>query len=217
LIIESDYDIYGVQFQIKYNPNEIMLAEMLPLIDGFTFEYVEEEQGTVNGFIFSLKGNELLSGENTANIVSAEFSGVDNFTGISVVDFNNTIIAGQHGEGLESKITTPKFEIDIPASYQADLFSDFRTELYQNFPNPFDSSTQIDYTISSSGIVNIVVLDDDGNEVKTLVSDFVDNGSYSIVWDGIDKYGRTMPNGMYFLKMVAPNFEKMILMTLVKQ
>ncbi|MBC8213665.1 MAG: T9SS type A sorting domain-containing protein [Candidatus Marinimicrobia bacterium] len=217
LIIDSEYDIYGVQFQIRYNPNEIMLDEMSPLIDGFTFEFVEEKKGTINGFIFSLKGIELLSGENTANIVNAKFSGIDSFTGVSLVSFTETIIAGQHGEGLETEITTPSFEINIPVTYQTDLFSDFRTELYQNYPNPFDYSTQIDYTISTSGMVKITILDDDGNEVTTLVDDFIDKGSYSVVWDGIDQYGRTMPNGMYFLKMKTDDFEKMRIMTLYRQ
>ena len=56
LAIESQEDVYGLQFEIKYNTDEIILNNITSKVDGFTFEYREKEDGLVKGLLFSLQG-----------------------------------------------------------------------------------------------------------------------------------------------------------------
>ena len=66
-------------------------------------------------------------------------------------------------------------------------------EVLTNYPNPFNNATIISYTVSKNSKVNIVVYDVLGREVKTLVDERMEKGSYEISFDG-----NGLTSGMYF-------------------
>ncbi|HLG31885.1 MAG TPA: T9SS type A sorting domain-containing protein [Ignavibacteriaceae bacterium] len=82
--------------------------------------------------------------------------------------------------------------------------------LYQNFPNPFNPSTNIKFEIPKSSLVNVRVYDVLGREVITLVNEEKSTGSYEVVFDGND-----LKSGIYIYKLQAGNYfesKKMILL-----
>lgn len=82
--------------------------------------------------------------------------------------------------------------------------------LYQNFPNPFNPSTKISYSIPNNSFVTLKVQDILGNEVATLVNQTQAAGNYNISFDA-----RNLSNGIYIYSIKADNFtdvKKMILM-----
>jgi len=82
--------------------------------------------------------------------------------------------------------------------------------LTQNFPNPFNPSTTIQYTIPQSGEVRLSVFNGLGEEVKTLVNETKGPGVYEVEFSAND-----FPSGIYFYKIQAGNFvdtKKMILL-----
>jgi hypothetical protein len=56
--------------------------------------------------------------------------------------------------------------------------------LAQNFPNPFNPMTMIEYTVPAPGKHTLTVFDMSGREVKTLVNDFQDPGAYRMAFNG---------------------------------
>jgi hypothetical protein len=68
-------------------------------------------------------------------------------------------------------------------------------------PNPFSKQVVIDYGIPQLGDLEIVVFNAIGQRVKTLVKKTLESGIYSISWNGLDDYGRRLPNGIYFVRM----------------
>ena len=70
--------------------------------------------------------------------------------------------------------------------------------LDNNYPNPFNPSTMIHYTISSSGYVRLRVFDVVGREVASLVNGVQSAGSYAVSWHGTDDAGRSVASGVYF-------------------
>ena len=83
-------------------------------------------------------------------------------------------------------------------------------ELAQNFPNPFNPSTNIKYNVAEEGFVNIVLYDVLGKEVMNIVNEYKPAGSYLIGFNAAD-----LPGGAYFYKMTINGFtdvKKMILM-----
>ncbi|MBS1493545.1 MAG: T9SS type A sorting domain-containing protein [Bacteroidetes bacterium] len=83
-------------------------------------------------------------------------------------------------------------------------------ELAQNFPNPFNPSTNIKYNVAEEGFVNIVLYDVLGKEVLNIVNEYKTAGSYLI---GFNATG--LPGGTYFYRMNVNGFtdvKKMILM-----
>jgi hypothetical protein len=85
-------------------------------------------------------------------------------------------------------------------------------ELRQNFPNPFpdpfNPSTSITYTIGERGFVSLKVFDITGREVTTLVSSQQNAGTYRTVWDGKNESLLPVSSGVYFLRLQSGGFSK---------
>lgn len=89
-------------------------------------------------------------------------------------------------------------------------------ELKQNFPNPFNPSTSIIYNVSEESLVNIIIYDLMGNEIKTLLNDFKPVGQYQVNWDGRDNAGQLVSGGIYFYKLQVEDFIQTRKMVLLK-
>ena len=83
--------------------------------------------------------------------------------------------------------------------------------LNQNFPNPFNPSTRITYSVPKESFISIKIYDFLGREVKTLVNDFLSTGSYDLVFDASN-----LPSGTYFYIMNADNFSDTKKMMILK-
>ena len=79
--------------------------------------------------------------------------------------------------------------------------------LGQNLPNPFNPSTTIEYEVPESGNVRLIVYNLLGQQVRTLVSDNIEAGFHTIVWDGADEFGRGVASGIYIYRMSAGEFK----------
>ncbi len=88
--------------------------------------------------------------------------------------------------------------------------------LGSNYPNPFNSSTKITYTISNSEIVILKIKNLLGQDVKTLVNTFQRSGVYKIIWDGKDDNGNLMPSGVYLYYLHAGVFKNSKKLLLIK-
>ena len=86
----------------------------------------------------------------------------------------------------------------------------FTFTLKQNFPNPFNPSTRIDYSIPQTDFVRLEVFDILGREVETLVQTTQERGGHSVDFDA-----RRMPGGFYFYRLTSGGFaetKKMVLL-----
>ena len=91
---------------------------------------------------------------------------------------------------------------------RGDNVSPFNFNIY---PNPFNPSTTIEYTIPSSSRTSVVIYDVLGRNVTTLVDSFKNAGKYSINWMAND-----VPSGVYFCRMTSGNFLETKKITLLK-
>ena len=89
-------------------------------------------------------------------------------------------------------------------------------QLFGNFPNPFNPTTQIEYQLPEQTRVRLAVYDILGRQVRMLVDAVQNRGVYHVTWDGKDRYGHTLSSGIYFYRIKAGNFEAMHKMLLVK-
>ena len=88
--------------------------------------------------------------------------------------------------------------------------------LAQNHPNPFNPSTNIEYTVARDGQVRIDVFDMAGHRVRTLVDEARAAGAYAVRWDGLDDQGGPAASGTYFCRMTSGGEVTSRKMTLVK-
>jgi len=154
--------------------------------------------------------------ENIGTIGSIDFSVL--FPGTIIFGDNNYFIADLNGDGFQ--------DIAAPRSDQKELWI-FKTStgpftslnysvielpsknrLSHNFPNPFNTSTKINYEILNSGRVTIKIYNMLGREVRTLVDDFKNQGHYDVLWDGLDNQGYKVSTGVYLYRIISKEFNE---------
>jgi len=87
--------------------------------------------------------------------------------------------------------------------------------LHQNFPNPFNPVTTIQYDLPERSDVLLTIYDILGRQVRTLVRGVEEPGYRSIVWDGSDDFGGPVSTGVYLYQIKAGDFtqtRKMLLL-----
>jgi hypothetical protein len=72
-----------------------------------------------------------------------------------------------------------------------------------NYPNPFNPTTTIRYTVPKDGDVRLCIYNTRGQLVTTLVNERKDKGSYTIVWNGKDNNGKAASSGVYFTRILS--------------
>jgi hypothetical protein len=88
-----------------------------------------------------------------------------------------------------------------------------------NYPNPFNPTTRINFNVAKAEgatSVNLKIYDLLGREVKTLISEPMQSGQYSVEWDGTNVQGNAVTSGVYIYRMVAGDFIATQRMTLMK-
>jgi hypothetical protein len=88
--------------------------------------------------------------------------------------------------------------------------------LRQNNPNPFNPATTITFSLAREGRAVLEVHDVRGQEVATLVDDWLPAGAHTAVWTGRDDHGRRVPSGLYFCRLRVGGFESVRKMMLLK-
>ena len=79
------------------------------------------------------------------------------------------------------------------------------------YPNPFNPTTTIEFSIPRTEFVTVKVYNLVGHEITTLINDELFTGNYSIKWDGSHQ-----PSGLYFVQIESGSFYKTRKMMLLK-
>ncbi len=86
--------------------------------------------------------------------------------------------------------------------------------LEQNYPNPFNPDTHIAFDIPQTAEVSLMIFDVQGHWISTVCHGNMQAGHYSVVWNGQNSQGESVPCGVYVYRLIAGNIclsRKMIL------
>ena len=83
--------------------------------------------------------------------------------------------------------------------------------LYNIYPNPFNSVTNITYGVPKYTNVQIVIFDLSGKQIESLISEFQSPGYHSMNWNA-DNH----PSGVYFVKMIVGEYVNTQKLMLIK-
>lgn len=87
--------------------------------------------------------------------------------------------------------------------------------VYNNYPNPFNPTTQIDYNLPEDKYVNVIIYNVKGKRVKTLVNKIQTLGFHSLRWDARNDIGEKVSAGVYIYKIQTEKYtatKKMVLL-----
>ncbi len=124
--------------------------------------------------------------------------------------FDDGVLAGK---GYEYKLELVYNQLP-PDSYYTSLIIDavpISYRLGQSYPNPATSVTNIDFTIPRSDTVTLSIYDIKGRLVAKPVDEILTIGTYSIPIDT-----SSLSSGVYFYRMVTPNFQKTMKMVVAR-
>ena len=126
-----------------------------------------------------------------AMIASAAPTGVENVTWLRNRARYLHAIYPNLGEYVAGFVTGVSDNPNVPTEFALD----------QNFPNPFNPSTQIRFTIPHEGQVKLSVFDLLGREIRVMLHSSLTAGSHTLAWDGRDASGVSAPSGVYFYRL----------------
>lgn len=88
--------------------------------------------------------------------------------------------------------------------------------ILSNYPNPFNPSTTIEFSIQNESFINLSIFNIKGQKIKSLTNDKYPKGNHSIIWNGDDESGKPVSSGIYLYKLKVGNQVSVKRMLLLK-
>jgi uncharacterized protein (DUF362 family) len=88
--------------------------------------------------------------------------------------------------------------------------------LKQNFPNPFNGTTRIEFYVAKPEHVIMDIFDDRGRKIQRMVNKTVRSGWHQVMWDGTNDFGQPIASGLYITRLKAGGIQKAMIMQVIK-
>lgn len=98
-------------------------------------------------------------------------------------------------------------EILIPVSFEVSGVSNdqpvtaIKDRINANYPNPFNPSTSISFSVSQPAFVEMEIFNIKGQKVSQLIHQNMEKGTHKITWNGNDDKGKNVGSGVYFCRL----------------
>jgi len=208
LNIVSYYRIYRSRSSELTDPIPISAFPWAACPDTFEFS-----PGSCSG-LDSLMAMELSHTILIDSVTAGTTEYVDLFVPVNGAAYTYWLDAVAANGGMSAKIVTQIFPTEV--SEEATVSLPQKYILYQNFPNPFNPTTEIRYQLPTDSHVVIVVYDVLGRKVQVLADALGAAGYRSLVWDSRDGFGREVGSGVYLVRMQAGDFVEVRKMLLIR-
>jgi flagellar hook assembly protein FlgD len=84
-----------------------------------------------------------------------------------------------------------------------------------NFPNPFNPVTYVNFDVPEQSNVSFTIYSLLGQEVMSMTNEY-QPGTYKLSWNGRDRFGNSVPSGVYILQMTSEGFTQSQKLLLLK-
>ena len=88
--------------------------------------------------------------------------------------------------------------------------------LKNNYPNPFNGSTMIGFSLPKAQRVELSIYNLLGQKVATLVDSELETGFHEVRWNSIDRQGHPLPSGVYFARFLTASTSQTSKLLLIK-
>jgi flagellar hook assembly protein FlgD len=208
-------NLFGLAFEINYPIQEL---ELISIVQGNLFSqdalfyYNNNEAGKACIGISQKAGH--LSVADNGLVAKAIFRLNSIVTSVSGTDCKIENLQANDANGkpimLSSQVCA---DLNLSEQPTLTLSNDFK--LFTNYPNPFNPTTTITYSLHKASHVRVQIFDLTGRLVNTLIDTEQEAGIIqSVKWNARDEMGNEVANGMYICRMTAGDMvqhQKMIL------
>ena len=230
---ESSNDM-GFQLQFFENSLTLESATAIQLnegeiVDNINFDFISSEFMGFNGQAGNIVMGEVTSDNDTnmegtlisvvdieGNLLSEQTIGQDqSFTITGLAQNEDYTLKASHDEygmieksfSSNSMVQIENVEFNLGALFSDEENLGFPTafSVNQNFPNPFNPVTTLEYSIPENMVVQVTIYDNMGRLVKNLFNASQRAGTNRIQWNATDNMNQPVPTGMYIYRIKAGN------------
>ena len=210
LLLDLAYDgfVRGIQFDLSTDMSRLSFGSPLlnELQEGVMINSHTLEDGSTRVLAVNMNGG-LLSFSTDGFITVPVMINTDRGERVKV-DLSGVQLIGQDGQNIPVAAKgdgSVALEL-IPMQYA----------LYQNFPNPFNPVTEIQFDVPDVSVLDLVVYNLMGQQVRRLVNGEIQAGYHRVVWDGLNDRGEQVSTGVYIYSLTSPSFHNTKKMVLLK-
>ncbi len=195
----NDATFYTYFNGTNWMPNEIVVEDpkyQTIAIDSYNRPHITNQEKTENGV--QLVHYQKLQDDWEGQIVDTG----NNITDLKLIYYKNKLflLYDRYRTGYGNSIIFSKYNIPVNIPENTIKYY-YANSLKQNYPNPFDTETTIHFYLNKSGYTTLKILDLQGRLVNTLINGYKAKGGYSIKWNGKDKNGKDVKNGLYLYRL----------------
>ena len=181
----------GYGLQVEYDADKLAFVEVLteqPLGAGALAapQVLADEAGVL---ALAAHGDVVAEGEVGLSLVFRATAAIE-----------NTVLEITDSQLYDSEFGVNRLGRPMPVALQTrpEAFA-----LANNYPNPFNPATTIQYALPQAADVELTVYNVVGQVVRTLVAQHQNAGRYTVAWDATDDGGHSLSSGMYFYHLQA--------------
>ena len=215
----------GIMQNAGSNADQYVGVKLLNDEMGISFQSFDHDTDLSSGFSDEAKWAALSGGVQTTSrdeVNGAFMVGMDGFHlppghirkfGFIVIAANSLADLNTTADDIQNL-----YDVVYPTEYASasDDQRPHRTTLEQNFPNPFNPTTSIRYSLAESADIELKIYDVHGRLVRDLFTGRRDSGVYEIMWNGEDGQGTLVSTGLYLCQLSSGHTSKTMKMVYLK-
>jgi len=153
-------------------------------------QFINLSTGNFTGSLWDFNGDGVIDSEENNPVHLYEQPGV--------FDVSLTIT-----DGIDEDTETKLEYITVIDSTGISEPSLVNTELFSNYPNPFNPTTTIDFSVQAESYINISIHNTKGQKIKTVADNKFYSGFYSVNWNGDYDSNKPVSSGIYYYKLTV--------------
>lgn len=187
-------DLGSVSLKLAY-PSEMVDYKGIKYNKNITDAVSSESKGIISVSWANTDDKNIAALSNNSTLFTLQFAVKKGFSKTGTINLSmlsSSEVTDINGQAMKSNLSSPQVEITLPENFS----------LEQNFPNPFNPSTVIKYSVPTKSSVRIKIYNTIGMEVKELVNSVVEAGTYDATFNASN-----LASGVYLYSIEATSVE----------
>jgi len=198
----------GFKLDDNQEMDDLTFGNVVIAAGGFWLGYEDEDSSFNSGL--SSSGDEVWLADPLGNLKMVALNSSVEVNGVQLSQSFNSVGDGCYTDPTPGQLNSDCITLEIEKSNIIPT----KISTINNYPNPFNPSTNITLDLINDEELSILVYDIKGSLVKSIYSGFLDRGNHMFVWEGNNSKGKKVVSGIYLCVLRLENeilSKKMIL------